>query len=193
MEKHNEHIANIEKLEDEIRKLSIPYVSEEPGPLYWANFRVRVMEQIAQKEVKAGMLDRVQQWVTGHIWGSSIAISAAAALLVAGVMIFNPSGGDTPLKTAVSTAPVATTPPVTSVPTVHVAKPDLAIVQEKPKAHDAVKTPPVYAAKHHEEASRSDLAMVGEPVSEPAANMVNLDDLSKTQLEAIVQDLESDE
>ena len=192
MEKHNEHNAKIQKLEDEIRKLSIPYVSEEPGPLYWANFRVRVMEQIAQKEVKAGMLDRVQQWIAGHIWSSSIAISAAA-LLVAGVMIFNPSGGDTPLKTTVSTAPVATTPPVTSVPTVHVAKPDLAMAQEKPKAHDAVKAPPVYAAKHHEEASQSDLAMVEEPVSEPAANMVNLDDLSKSQLEAIVHDLESDE
>jgi hypothetical protein len=188
MENRGEHIANIQKLEDEIRKLAIPYVSEEPSPLYWANFRVRVMDQVAQNEEKAGLLNRMQQFLAGHIWGSSIAISATA-LLVAGMMIFSPFGGDAPMKMAVS-APVA---PSSAAPTVQSAKPDLAIVQEQPKSHDAVKAHSAYAAKHNEASSQTDLAMVGEPVSEPAANMVTLDDLSKTQLEAIVQDLESDE
>jgi hypothetical protein len=35
--------------------------------------------------------------------------------------------------------------------------------------------------------------MVAEPVSGPAENAVSLDDLSKPELEAIVQDLENDE
>ncbi len=185
MEKHNEHNANIEKLEDEIRKLAIPYVSEEPGPLYWANFRVRVMEQIAQKEEKVGLLNRIQHYLAGHIWGSSIAISAAA-LLVAGVMIFQPFGGDAPVKPGVS-LPVAVAPPVNLAPMAQVAK--LPVTSEK--THLTQRSHESYALKH--ENTSADLAMVGEPVSEPASNMVNLDDLSKTQLEAIVQDLESDE
>jgi hypothetical protein len=189
MEQHNEHIANIEKLEDEIRKLAIPYVSEELGPLYWANFRVRVMDQIARKEEKAGLLTRMQQWIAGHIWGSSIAISAAA-LLVAGVMVLQPfGGGDAPLKMAVS-APAA--PQVTPVPKAQVAKPDLAMVQEQPVSRGTHRSHESYTGNRRVTPA-ADLAMVGEPVSEPAANMINLDDLSKSQLEAIVQDLESDE
>ena len=188
MEEHSEHIASIEKLEDEIRKLAIPYVSEEPDPLYWANFRVRVMDKIAQNEVKAGLLVRMQQFIAGHVWGSSIAISAAA-LLVAGVMVFQPAG-DAPVKMAVS-VPSATAPtmPATVTPA---AKPDLAVVQEKPAAH--VKQPSHESyAENNAKTSTTDLASVEPLVASDDDHPVSLADLSKPQLEAIVQDLENNE
>ncbi len=188
MEKHDKHIANIEKLEEEIRKLAIPYVSEEPDPLYWANFRVRVMDSVSHKEAKAGLLDSIQQFLAGHVWGSSIAISAAA-LLVAGVMIFNPFGGDAPLKQSVS-PPVAVAPP--SAPA-QVAKPDLAIVQadvqNQPKNHISDRMHRRDVVTQYEGSANVDLAMVGEP----AENTVSLDELSTPQLEAIEQDLENNE
>jgi anti-sigma-K factor RskA len=187
MEKHNEHIANIEKLEDEIRKLAVPYVSEEPDPLYWANFRVRVMDQVGKKEAKAGLLDSIQQFLAGHIWGSSIAVSAAA-LLVAGVIVFSPFGGDAPLKQSVS-APVAVTQPAAPV---QAAKPDLAVVQEKPAARMTFPSHESYAS-NHAKVSQPDLASVEPLLSSDDDHPVSLDELSTPELEAIVQDLENNE
>jgi hypothetical protein len=189
MEKHSEHIANIEKLEDEIRKLAIPYVSEEPDPLYWANFRVRVMDRIAQNEAKAGLLVRMQQFIAGHVWGSGIAISAAA-LLVAGVMIFQPFAGDAPVKMAVS-AP-ATVAPSAPAPIVQTAKPDLALVQEKPVAPMNHPSHESYASNPAKD-SQTDLASVEPLVASDDEHPVSLEDLSKPQLEAIVKDLEHNE
>jgi hypothetical protein len=189
MEQQNKHIANIQKLEDEIRKLAIPYVSEEPDPLYWANFRVRVMEQISQNEAKKGLLAQIQQFLAGHIWGSSIAISAAA-LLVAGVMIFSPFGGDSPLKQTVSSAPVAALQ-LPAAPA-QVAKPDLADIREQPVADMTHETHRSHALKYGPGDQPTDLAAVAEP-AEPAEQAVSLDELSKPQLEAIVQDLENNE
>ena len=188
MQKQNEHIAKIEKLEGEIRKLAIPYLSEEPDPLYWANFRVRVMERVSQNAVKAGLLERIQQFIAGHVWGSGIAVSATA-LLIAGVMIFQPFGGDAPQKMAVSTpTPVARiAPPMTQSP-----KPDLAIVQEKPVKQAAHPTRESYAS-NQAKTSAADLASA-EPLLLPDDDHpVSLEDLSKPQLEAIVQDMESNE
>ena len=187
MEHQDKHIANIEKLEDEIRKLTIPYVSEEPGPLYWANFRVRVMDQVSQKEEKMRLLEQIQQFLTGHVWGSSIAISAAA-LLVAGVMIFNPFSGDAPMKPGISNAPMAIAQP--AVPA-QAAKPDLAVVQEQSVAHPTHRSQESYAS-NREQSSAADLASVAEP-QEPAEQAVSLNELSTTQLEAIAQDLENNE
>ena len=187
MEKHNEHIADIQKLEDEIRKLAIPYVSEEHGPLYWANFRVRVMEQVGQKEEKMGLLNKIQQFLAGHVWGSSIAISAAA-LLVAGVLLFRPFDGNAPMNPGASSSPMAVAP----VAPAQVAKPDLAVVQEHPVEHVTDGTHRTYVIKHHEESVETDLATVAEP-TEPAESAVSLDELSTTQLQAIAQDLEDNE
>jgi hypothetical protein len=190
MEKHNEYIAKIEKLEDEIRKLAIPYVSEEPDPLYWANFRVRVMERVAQNEVKAGLLERVQQWVAGHAWSSGIAVSAAA-LLVAGVMIFQPFAGDAPQKMAIATPP-ATVAPAAQTPVEQAPKPDLAVVQKKPVAQKAHQSHESYAVDQAK-ASATDLASVEPLLPSDDDHPVSLEDLSKPQLEAIVQDLENGE
>jgi hypothetical protein len=187
MEKHDEHIGNIEKLEDEIRKLAIPYISEEPDPLYWANFRVRVMDQVSPKEAKAGLLDSIQQFIAGHVWGSSIAVSAAA-LLVVGVMIFSPFGGDAPQKMAVS-APVAV---VQSAPMVQAVKPDLALVREKPAERMAHPTQESYAG-NHEKVSQTDLASVEPLLTSDDDHPVSLDELSTSQLKAIVHDLENNE
>ncbi len=188
MQKQNEHIAKIEKLEDEIRKLAIPYVSEEPDPLYWANFRVRVMERVRPNEAKAGLLDRMQQFVAGHVWSSGIAISATA-LLVAGVMIFQPFA-DAPQKIAVS-AP-ATVAPSAPAPVAQAAKPDLAVVQEKPTAHVTHPSHESYAA-NNANTSATDLASVEPMLPSDDEHPVSLEDLSKPQLEAIVQDLENNE
>ncbi len=195
MEKYSENNANTSKFEEDIRKLATPYVSEEPGPLYWATFRVRVMDRIAEQQ-RSTWLKRMQLFFAGHIWSSSIAISAAA-LLVAGVMIFQPFGGDSPFKQGVSPAPIAQAPQAPSAPIAQVAKPEpvaspeVAAVQLP--AHSSDRAHSNYRAPHTDDLSSSDLAMVAEPVSGPAENAVSLDDLSKPELEAIVQDLESDE
>ncbi len=213
MEQYDKNIADIEKLEDEIRKLSIPYVSEEPGPLYWANFRVRVMDQIAQKEEQTSWFARVQQFLAGHIWGSTPrrAISAAA-LLVVGIMIFRLAAMDTPADPGVSSAPMSALNvkpvPMASVQgsvqgsvqasaavtaTEIAVKPELAAVQERSQPRVSRQAHSGDVILHSAESSQADLAAVTEPVSEPAENSVSLDDLSQPQLEAIVQDLEGNE
>ncbi len=167
--------------------LAIPYVSEEPDPLYWANFRIRVMEQISQTDAKLGLLAQIQQFLTGHLWGSSIAISAAA-LLVAGVMIFQPFSGDVAMKQAAS-APAAVVQERTAL--AQAATPDLAAIQAKPK-QELMTTPRSHeslASNSENVSSNADLAVV----EEPSEQVVSLDELSKPQLEAIVQDLENNE
>jgi hypothetical protein len=195
MEKYSENNANTSKFEEDIRKLATPYVSEEPGPLYWATFRVRVMDRIAEQQ-RTTWLERIQLFLAGHIWSSSIAISAAA-LLVAGVMIFQPFGGDAPVRQDVSSEPIAKITPAPSAPVAQVTtpesvtSPEVAAVQSPTRSSDRVHSN--YRAKHTDDLSQTDLAMVAEPVSGPAENAVSLDDLSKPELEAIVQDLENDE
>jgi hypothetical protein len=195
MEKFSENNANTKKLEEDIRKLAAPYVSEEPGPLYWATFRVRVMDRIAEQQ-RTTWLERIQLFLAGNIWSSSIAISAAA-LLVAGVMIFQPFGGDAPVRQGVSSAPIAKITTAPSAPIAQVAKPESVTSPEVaavPQAvHSTDRVNSNYRATHTDDFSQTDLAMVAEPVSGPAENAVSLDDLSKPELEAIVQDLENDE
>ncbi len=182
MEKYNENRENLQKLEDEIRKLAIPYVLGEPGPLYWANFRVRVMERVAQNEQKPAWLERIPQFLVGHIWGSPSrwAISAAA-LLVAGIMIFQPFGGNTPLKTTISSPPVA------------VVVPPAEKSDQQNISHTTHGSYESHATKRGI-APASDLASLAESLpSSEDEHPVNLEELSTPELEAVLQGLQNNE
>jgi hypothetical protein len=183
MEQYNQNNGNIQKLEDEIRKLAIPYVSEEPGPLYWANFRVRVMERVAQNERKTAWLERIPQFLAGHVWGSGIAISAAA-LLVAGIMIFQPFGGNAPLKNTISSQPVAVVAPAVSTPMAQVAE----------KSDQQNISQPTHGSHESYVSKTSDLASVAEPLpSSDDDHPVSLEELSTPELQAVLHGLENNE
>ena len=192
MEKHNEH-REVERLEEELRKLAVPYSSEEPGPMYWANFRVRVMERVAHENKKATLLEKIGGWVSSHAWQSGIAISAAAVLIA--VVLVNPFSE----KPAVSPqAPVASQ--IAQPPTVD---PQATQRQSVSIPSQAVEAPPMLATNHPSNRTHSsdrlashtetsDLAVASEPITD-ADQHVSLNDLSQPELEAVLQGLQSTE
>jgi hypothetical protein len=66
---------------DEIRKQGSPYASTEPDQLYWANFRVRVMDQIEAKRSRS-LAYRVKEWFS-PVRAGIIGLAGAAAIAFA--------------------------------------------------------------------------------------------------------------
>jgi hypothetical protein len=69
-----EKLAN---LESEIRKLGLPYNDPAPDAAYWANFRVRVLEQAERKRG----FSAVSEWIAGHLVSSGLVGAGLAAAL----------------------------------------------------------------------------------------------------------------
>lgn len=186
MRQHDQNGEDIQKLEDEIRKLGMPYASKEPEPLYWANFRVRVMDRIAEKEAKANWTARIGQFIAEHVLGAGIAASAAC-LLVAAVLWMQPSG-EAPQIAAVQQppampAPIAQNQPfpaVTAPATAHRLHPS----DRHYGSHDMAKL-----AKHQLE----NLASVAVPLGADDETPVGLQSLSQPELEAVLQGLQTNE
>ncbi len=176
---------DIQKLEGEIRKLGIPYASEEPEPLYWANFRVRVMERIAERERKANWLARLGQFIAEHFLGASIAVSAAC-LLVAAILWLQPSGGEAPQMAAVQQPPA--TAPIVQHPLQPVAEPANAT-----NVTNATHKTQVSYARVSKRQTTDDLASVEAPLGNDDESPVSLQSLSQSELEAVLQNLQSNE
>ncbi|MFI5201915.1 MAG: hypothetical protein ACHQNE_05980 [Candidatus Kapaibacterium sp.] len=171
-----------QKLEDEIRKLGIPYASEEPEPFYWANFRVRVMDRIAEKERKANWPARFGQFIAEHVLGAGIAVSAAC-LLVAAVLWLQPSGGEAPQLAAVQQTPAAVlAPPV----------PLQAVAEATHAAHEPQRIHVTHQT-HAPAQPPDDLASVAVPLGNDDENPVSLQSLTQPELEAVLQNLQSNE
>jgi hypothetical protein len=88
---HNEE-EEIRGLLDSIKQQGMPY-SEEPDPLYWANFRVRVMERVAEPE-RISIFAKAKSW----LWESGLRtglVGGGLAVLLLGGIYF--SQNDQPL------------------------------------------------------------------------------------------------
>jgi hypothetical protein len=171
MRQHDQNGEDIQKLDDEIRKLGTPFASESPEPLYWANFRVRVMERIAEKEVRANWPARIGQFIAEHLLG-------------AGILWLQPSG-EAPKIAAVQQPAAASAP---------VAQPPLQAVAEATNAthgsHVTHETHQTHAAAQPTE----DLASAEEPLAATDDETpVGLQSLSQPELEAVLQGLQTNE
>ncbi len=89
MKTEHEHNEDIARLTEEIRSFGTPYQTPEPDELYWANFRVRVMERVEEKRGFAGLMDRVREFVFGH--GLSLGLAGAVAVAIV-IFLANPFG-----------------------------------------------------------------------------------------------------
>jgi hypothetical protein len=78
---HNEE-EEIRGLLDQIKQRGVPY-SDEPDPLYWANFRVRVMERVQPENV--GFFAKAKSWLWESGLRTGLVGGGLAALLLGGV------------------------------------------------------------------------------------------------------------
>jgi anti-sigma-K factor RskA len=181
------HNDDIEKLLGEIRKQGEPYHSEEPSPLYWANFRVRVMEQIESKEARKpkAVWSRFADWLAGHVVGASIA-SSAAAFVVAMLVMWHPFSGQQQVTPPVAMKqPEVVQPPVILAP-VEKMEP---VSKKTDVAHRADKS---YATHEKKTVISTDLATAEVLTSSAADETVSLDELSTHELEHVLQNIESE-
>ncbi|HEY3876494.1 MAG TPA: hypothetical protein VGM92_13545 [Candidatus Kapabacteria bacterium] len=198
----NEQIENVTerealKLEEKLRKLDVPYSSTEPGPLYWANFRVRVIERVEKRQT-AGLFSIAGHWFANHAWQSGIAISAAALLFAA--ILVHPFSTKSPSSARV--AAVTSTPAPSSATPVN-TQGSMAVepgtrVQPAQSHTFATNTERVHREHFRTdgakpELSREDLAVASEPVMDASDHGVSLDELSQPELEAVLQNLQSNE
>ena len=79
---HNEE-EEIRGLLDQIKQQGMPY-SEEPDPLYWANFRVRVMERVAEPE-RISIFAKAKSWLWESGLRTGLVGGGLAVLLLGGV------------------------------------------------------------------------------------------------------------
>jgi hypothetical protein len=73
----------IRGLLDSIKQQGMPY-SEEPDPLYWANFRVRVMERVAEPE-RISLFAKAKSWLWESGLRTGLVGGGLAVLLLGGV------------------------------------------------------------------------------------------------------------
>lgn len=181
MRKLDENSKDIQKLEEEIRKLGMPYSGTEPEPLYWANFRVRVMDRIQQRQKPWPA--RVMEFFAEHVLATSIS-AAVACLIVAAYLAFQPVN---------NTPQLAVTNPPTVTP--QLAAPDLQTMQPPPSP---VKEPiPVHrrAEKTYlaKKSDKTDDLAVAEPLAASSSDQaVSLESLSQSELESVLAGIESD-
>ena len=186
MRKSANNERELQEIESEIRKLGNPYASEEPDARYWANFRVRVMERVREEETRkvVNWPALTINWIQEHLLATSL---STAAVLVAlwGVLMMQPLNPVQSVKQEVALqtpAPVAQPAPA---PIPEPAKP--ATEPAKPAHHDLASR---ITHKHVE--SMPELAAVDLPVSSAtdAIGPVGLEDLSTTELQTVLDNLE---
>jgi hypothetical protein len=212
--------ARLQPLLDEIKRHGL-HIEDEPSPIYWANFRVRVMDQIAQNEpANDGLIARAWQWITARplVMGAA---GLSAAALVAGVFLINPFGSTSPQLASNNpqiSSPDATTPTqqiqnlrgvqkrvtATSHPTVPSSH---EIAQTKKAVEQMVKSPefanriehaeksdehPMAEATSPEQLSAESQSAVSTMTTSDADMPVSLNSLSQGELESVLQHLESE-
>jgi len=203
MKKFVEDMNETKKLTDAIRKLGTPYVSNEPDSVYWANFRVRVMDQIAEGESKklSSLPDRIREFIAGHVLGTSVS-AATLAILVTIAVIVKPFGGQSPEMATTTQHPVATAQTAPS-QIAQVTEPPT--VQSNASATKSTELPSTHSiAKQTEAKPDDDLAALDEPDNASVTDLqvlgasdvdhpASLDELSQPELESLLKSMQSTE
>ena len=76
-------------LEDEIRRVGIPYSENEPNERYFANFRVHLMERIDAKEQKQNIFATLWAWLSSSPL-RSLSFGATLAVVIVAVFLMRP-------------------------------------------------------------------------------------------------------
>jgi len=102
----------LQELEAKLRRFGTPYVSPEPDERYFANFRVRVMEQIDAKQVasKRPVISSIIEWFSASAF-RGVSISAAVLGIAFGAFLLTRSP-EAPPQVAEVVPPVVQTSPV---------------------------------------------------------------------------------
>ena len=100
----------LQELEAKLRRFGTPYVSPEPDERYFANFRVRVMEQIDAKQVasKRPIITSIVEWFSASAF-RGVSISAAVLGIAFGAFLLTRSP-EAPPQVAQVVPPVVTAP-----------------------------------------------------------------------------------
>lgn len=192
---HNEE-EEIRGLLDQIRQQGTPY-SEEPDPLYWANFRVRVMERVAEPE-RLSIFAKVKSWLWESGLRTSLVGGGLAVLLLGGVYFGTqqdqPTGqvvvnNETETQQKVNTVDSMTgkteqTPVVPEVITPDVKQPDIA---QSPEVIPPANEQPKSIETMTESEAAAPLLAADLGVQGPATS---LDDMTEQELQALLASVE---
>ena len=190
-ETYNEQ--ELQKLEEQIRAMGIPYSANEPDERYFANFRVRLMERIDAQEKKS-ILASVWSWITASPI-RSLSLGAGLAGIIIAALLIQPASQNEIAK--VQPAPKAIEQPQVIAPQ---NPPEVAAVPETHKAytsHKTYKTHSIASAKqkHNKllEAANNagNFAAIDIRVSGDNDEPVNLESLSAAELESVLAGVES--
>jgi hypothetical protein len=206
MKKFADDTNETEKLTDAIRKLGTPYVSDEPDSVYWANFRVRVMDRIAEGESKTALAwpERIREFIASHVLGTSVSV-ATLALFITLAALLNPIGGNQS-----QTQQIAAVTPKSAA--AREFAPEQQAQVKEPASAPAVKSEPVASnilhghsiARNGQPEKTEDLASLNSTENESVAgvqvltatdadNPVSLDELSDAQLEGLLKSMDDSE
>ncbi|MEO6938703.1 MAG: hypothetical protein ABI444_00960 [Candidatus Kapaibacterium sp.] len=209
----------LQQVLDEIKRQDAPYSSPEPDPLYFANFRVRVMDQVDAKEhVKFGWLVRVRETLFGTALRGGLVGATMVAVLVGVFVLESTTEPTVQLAQNQTQHSAQTTPPVaiaTPAPMKsNVSKPSAAVpnIQKDMAASDSavkrlVKSPEfANRVKRAVDASEKDAnekievalnsSQIEGSISEPTVSTadgdepVSLEGLSASDLQSVLSGLE---
>ncbi len=181
----------LQKLEEEIRAMGIPYSSNEPDDRYFANFRVRLFERIDAKEKKS-IFTNIWLWISSSPL-RSISLSAGLAGVIISVLLLSPTSKQEVVQ--VEPAPKKLEQPVV-VPQEN--KHEIASIPETHKTYSSAKTHKSLAQakpktnKLQDAANKAgDFAAMDFRLSGDADEPVNLEGLSTGELRAALEAVES--
>ncbi|HET9135399.1 MAG TPA: hypothetical protein VFO76_02085 [Candidatus Kapabacteria bacterium] len=185
----------LQELEASFRRFGTPYVTPEPDERYFANFRVRVMEQIDAKQVasKRPVISSIIEWLSASAF-RGVSISAAVLGIAFGAFLLMRSPQAPPQVAEVAVPPVVTAPQLNMPATSHEAiKPPVKVapvqktllVKETPNTTLAEKPAKTSSEQIAEEAS--DFSNFDETLSVGNTDdPIDYSSLSEGELESLV-------
>src|SRR5579872_5379144 len=123
----------LQKLEEKIRAMGIPYSSNEPDERYFANFRVRLMERIDAKQEKKNLVASVWSWLSSSPI-RSLSLGAGLAAVVIAALLIRPTANEQVAKVEPAPQKVETPMvfPEKEIPQLSAVAPKLADNSSKP-------------------------------------------------------------
>ncbi len=185
----------LQELEAKLRRFGTPYVSPEPDERYFANFRVRVMEQIDTKQVasKRPIITSIVEWFSASAV-RGVGISTAVLAVAFGAFLFTRSPEAPPqvaevvppvVQTPLANTPAETTTTVTpKVNTLPVQK--ATPIKKEPSTTNLAEKPAKASGEQIAEQS-SDFSNFDETLSVGTADdPIDYSSLSEAELESLV-------
>lgn len=178
----------LKALEDEIRAMGIPYSENEPDERYFANFRVRLMERLDEKEQKQSIFVAAWAWLTSSPL-RSLSLGATLAGVIVAVLLMRPVS-EPQVATIQPTQPKIETP---SIIASREMKPDVAVAVKprnvEPKAlkntnlaNNENRNSVLNEADKAADFASMDATLTGGESDDP----VNLEKLSESELESVL-------